>query len=117
MEPDRRITKIMEKAQPYLEPGEVVREAVYGYLGRVMWLLIRLPRQVVLTDRNLYVFKGGYYSTTTVKGVVAKLPLASADARVSGPMLHIGGQKSIYIGPIRGRAQRLVAALQQSRRA
>jgi hypothetical protein len=114
-EPDRRISKIMQKAQTYLEPGETVREAVYGYLGRFLWLLVRLPRQVVLTDRNLYVFRGGFYSTTTVKGVVSKHPIATADARISGPILHIAGDKPIYIGPIRGRAQRLVAALQQAR--
>lgn len=119
--PEARIVKIGENIQLFLESGETVRDAVYGAAGGRMAILLGLiayvfrlayPSLVVLTDRHVYVFKGAWLSTTTPKGLVAKTPIAAAEATMSGGALTVSGEpKPIWLGVMAGRGSRLAQSL------
>lgn len=118
---EARIAKITRNVQPFLEPGETVREAVYGaaggrtaiFLGLIAYAFrLAYPSLVVLTERHLYVFKGAWLSTTTPKGLVAKTPVGAAEARMSAGALTVSGEpKPIWLGVMAGRGSRLAQSL------
>ncbi|HEX2030430.1 MAG TPA: hypothetical protein VHL78_03375 [Actinomycetota bacterium] len=118
---EARIAKIAGKVQPFLEPGETVRDAVYGaaggrtaiFLGLLAYgMKLAYPSLVVLTDRHLYVFKGSMWSTTTPKAVVAKTPVGAAEASMSAGALTVTGEpKPIWLGVLAGRGSRLAQSL------
>jgi hypothetical protein len=118
---EARIAKVMRNVQPFLEPGETVKDAVYGsaggrmaiFLGGLAYVFrLAYPSLVVLTDRHAYVFKGAWFSTTTPKSLVAKTPIAAAEARMSGGALSVTGEpKPIWLGVLAKRGSRLAANL------
>ena len=97
----------------FLEEGETVQAATYGQSavpiwGMVLMVLIFIPlvfwpafsgRQAILTDRNIYVLKAGFFSAYTPQAVLAKHAIGSVATFYKGgigPELVVGNDK-IYL--------------------
>ncbi len=84
--------KMVDCAQPYLQPGERV-QAVFGaqklsqywiLLTVVILLVAQRYRTVVVTDRRILVLDGTRMSQTKVTGVLAELPRTTQIGPPSG---------------------------------
>jgi hypothetical protein len=90
-----------EQARPFLQPGETVRAAVWGYadFSRV----IPRGRSVVVTESNLYIFESGFLGTVFCllriprpTRVVARYPIGSVPPlRAQGSFMHIGDERVV----------------------
>lgn len=83
---------MVEKARPYLQPGEQV-QAVFGAQKISQWwvllsvlilLFANRYRTVVVTDRRILVLEGTVMSQTKVVGVLAELPRTTQIGPPSG---------------------------------
>lgn len=89
--------KLVERAQPYLEPGETVRHVFMGQTGpspffaALTWLIILFAGNYfvfVVTDRAILMLKAGKLVPSKPKSLEARLP---RDV-VIGPLKGIWGQ-------------------------
>ena len=89
--------KLTERAQPYLEPGEQVRQVFMGqtgpnpFLAAISWLIILIAGEYfvfVVTDRAVLVLKASKWVPSKVKGLEARLPRTTP----IGPLSGIWGQ-------------------------
>jgi hypothetical protein len=109
---------VTEKARHHIDPDETIRNVMWGWEGapisgqlRGLLLLVGVlkSRVVAVTDRNLYVFEGTKWTTTGVKGVIAKHPIGSVSVRYDKFRLFVG-DRTIQVDLFyRGRAQDLAA--------
>lgn len=93
-----------------LEPGETVQAATYGQSALPIWgmlimVLIFIPaliwpalsgRQAILTDRNIYVTKAGFFSQFKPLSVIAKHAVGTVPTFYKGgigPELVVGNEK------------------------
>jgi hypothetical protein len=86
----KRAAALAESAKPYLEQGETVRGVFHGqtFVSPILYLLVGpivfmfMARQgaIITTDRDVYQFKLGFWSTKKVENLLHKTPLASAHA-------------------------------------
>jgi hypothetical protein len=108
---EKKRKRIEEGAARYFDPGETMRAAVHGYEGS-RWVVLLYPfalvggliaatvtkhRLVILTDRNVYILQGGFWSIAKPRGVVEKHPVGAvqirADAGFPAGHLFIGSTK------------------------
>lgn len=99
---EKKRVKFQEGMAEILEPGETVKAGLWGnsampigfVLLGIITILLLIPmliiqlvnsRQVILTDRNVYVTKGRPFSTYKAAEVLAKHPVGSV------PIVHQGG--------------------------
>lgn len=112
---------ISANVAPYLDEGESVRAVVpcfegpkwamfFGLIGAMM---IK-QRLAVVTDRNVYVMRGSYWSVKRPKGVEERHPLGTVEVAAEkglpvGPLRV--GQKTYWVGKVyQGDAQQVAAA-------
>jgi hypothetical protein len=84
--------KMVERAQPYLQPGERVQSVFGGQKLSQYWLLLSVAillfaqryRTVVVTDRRILVLDGTRMSQTKVTGVLTELPRGTLIGPASG---------------------------------
>ena len=84
--------KLRERTQPLLEPGEQIQEVFLAqtgpspYLAIITYLIFFAVKRriIVATDRAIVVVRAGYWSGTSAKEVLDRLP------------------RSTRIGPLRG---------------
>jgi hypothetical protein len=84
--------KLRDRVQPQLEPGEQIQEVFLAQTGPTPWLGLLTTfiwfavkrRIVVATDRAIVVFSAGWWTGTSPKGLVARLPRATQIGPVSG---------------------------------
>jgi hypothetical protein len=85
--------KLVERTQPYLEPGEQVRQVFMGQTGpspwfaALSWLIILIAGEYyvfAVTDRAIIVMKAGKFVPSKPKGLEARLPRATRLGPVSG---------------------------------
>jgi hypothetical protein len=84
--------KIIQKAQPLLQPGEQIQAVIpaqtkSGWLGAlgVLWLLlVNSYRPIVVTDRRILVTDSGRWSMGNPKSVVAEFPRQTRIGPVTG---------------------------------
>ncbi|HEX9823619.1 MAG TPA: hypothetical protein VGB51_04400 [Actinomycetota bacterium] len=112
-------TRIAEKAAPLLEEGETMRASTPGFEGPRWALFFGLigtmmtkPVLVAVTDRNLYVMKGSYWSVASPKGVEERSPLGTVEVKFDGGFpfgaLDVGPRR-VWIGRIYGGDAKQVA--------
>ncbi|MEO6988343.1 MAG: hypothetical protein ABI239_06820 [Aquihabitans sp.] len=85
--------KLAERAQPYLEPGEQVRQAFMGQTGAspywafLTWWIMLFSGQYfvfVVTDRAILVLNAAKWLPSKITGIEARLPRATQIGPVSG---------------------------------
>ncbi len=83
--------KIAANSQPFLEPGEQVREAfaaqtMSGYWGMLSYLVLfkMRYRAIVVTDRRIAVFDTGKMGMGTPKELIRSLPRATRIGPLKG---------------------------------
>lgn len=85
--------KLAERAQPYLEPGEQIRQVFLGQTGPspywifLTWFITLFSSQYfvfVVTDRAILVLKAAKWVPSKVTGIEARLPRATRIGPVSG---------------------------------
>jgi len=104
--------KIVESAQPYLQPGETVKFVFIAQTVLPSWLA-PLPwaglygsrkRAVIIGDQNAYILRMSIWKPTDVFGVIEKYPLASANfshgtlgsIKIGNTRLwHYGGKEAV----------------------
>ena len=101
---DEAVRRIARSAEPYLEPGETARVAVWGQntplhgASLLGWLLILKTAgfvTLVATDRYIYVFRRGFLQNARIQGCLERLPIHGTHAelnRLSGT-LTIGSRR------------------------
>lgn len=101
---DRIRNKLRERAQPFLEPGETIQYAFPAFAGNpwmfsaggaLFMLLFAKPRDVVVTDRAIVLFRQSTASATP-KEILARLPRNTQIGPVKGKLwgkLDLNGQK------------------------
>jgi hypothetical protein len=118
MSRESRVRKVTDKARHHIEPDETIRNVMWGWEGAPVsgqirgWLLlvgVLKSRVVAVTDRNVYVFEGTRWTTTGVKGLIAKHPIGSVSVRYDKLQLVVG-DRTIQVDLFyRGRAQDIAA--------
>lgn len=84
--------RIQESAAPYLQPGEVIKEAFAAqsaspYWSLLSWIIIVAQnafRAIVVTDRRIIVFQSSRMAFSNIKSVKRELPLRTQIGPVSG---------------------------------
>ena len=99
------MTSMVEKVQPFLEPGEQVRSVMTGQTGLnplfrfvTSWLAVaNKPRIVAITDQRIVVFRAGQlrFSRTKPKALLYSLNRSTHLEHGSGPWskVSIGDEK------------------------
>jgi hypothetical protein len=109
---DEALARIARSAAKYLEPGEKVRVVVWAQntpqrsaslLG--WWLIYKRYGFVTLvaTDVHIYVFKRGFFQSTRLRQLEARLPIAGTDISLN----RLTG--ALTVGPRRFGISALVA--------
>lgn len=95
------------------EPGEQLESAAYGLptgwhflLGVFPPLVGAFRRSVFVTDRNVYLCRPGFTSSSIT--VIAKYPLGKTSLDVRGHRLIVGDRQFLY-RPLNSRAKRRLA--------
>lgn len=118
---DRRLEKFAESTAQFLEPGEQVRAGVYSFEGSRVLLFLGIignlmlkPHVVLLTDRNVYLLKGGRMSAYKPTAVIAKYPVGSVkvEAGSSFPVAPLQvGDKHLWVGKIYNKDAQALASM------
>ena len=95
--------KLIERSQPFLEPGETVQAAfpaqtgptpwLAGALGALIYAFVAKFRIVVVTDRSIVLLKAGALTGTKPKELVKRVPrtpLEPFSAKVWGKVMIDG---------------------------
>jgi hypothetical protein len=93
--------KIVERVQPYLEPGEVVHQVFLGQTGPNPWLatgvfglFLSKPYVFAVTDRSILVLRAHKFVPAKPKTLEARLPRTT----VIGPLSGVWA-KCMALGP------------------
>jgi hypothetical protein len=96
--------KLRDRSQPFLEPGEVVEQVfpaqagnpwMVGLGGGILMMLLGKPRDVVVTDRAVVVFRQSK-ATATPKEILGRLPRATQIGPLDGSIwakTELNGEK------------------------
>jgi hypothetical protein len=115
-----RSEKDTERAAPFLQPGETVRAAVWGYTDFSRG--IPRGRSVAVTEANLYIFESSFLGTVFAlfriplpKRVVTSFPIGSVPpVHAQGSFMRIGDQRvAVQMSP--GRTPKHIFAALEGR--
>jgi hypothetical protein len=119
---EKRKRRMIEAAQPELEPGEQVREVMIGqtfisplaYLivGQLLFVFMVRPRIAMVTDSNVYMFEGNMWRPNKLNRLIEKHPVGGAPIKLTKYSITIGNEKS-YAMLWQFKSMKQVAALAQ----
>jgi hypothetical protein len=109
-----------ERARPFLDPGETVRAAVWGFTSAIGGELgYAKGRVVVVTEKRICVLESKFLPTAFALSripqptrVVAAHPIGSVPVRARGSWLWVGDERVVVQMQPGRRVRRILAALQ-----